>query len=106
MNQQTPDAFRLFALNEDQRAISEMAQSKFAREELAPKAVEWDQEKHFPADVLRKAASLGMGGIYTRDEFGGSGLRQARRRIDFRGFGFGLSLGRRLYIDPQHGPPG
>ena len=35
MNQQTPDAFRLFALNEDHRAISEMARDFAA--ELAPK---------------------------------------------------------------------
>ena len=67
------DSINLFALNDEQRAIREMA-SQFAREELAPKALVWDQEKHFPVDVFRKAGELGMGAIYAREEFGGSGL--------------------------------
>jgi alkylation response protein AidB-like acyl-CoA dehydrogenase len=67
------DSINLFALNEEQRAIREMA-TQFARDELAPKALEWDQEKHFPVDVFRKAGELGMGAIYAREEFGGSGL--------------------------------
>ncbi|WP_294535021.1 acyl-CoA dehydrogenase family protein [uncultured Rhodoblastus sp.] len=67
------DKINLFALNDEQRAIFEMA-SQFAREELAPRALEWDREKHFPLDVFRKAGELGMGAIYAREEFGGSGL--------------------------------
>jgi alkylation response protein AidB-like acyl-CoA dehydrogenase len=50
---------------EEQRTIRDMALG-FALEQLAPKAIEWDQEKHFPVDVLREAAALGMGGIYVR----------------------------------------
>ena len=42
-----------FSLTEDQIAIRDMAQS-FAAENLAPKAVEWDQTKFFPVDVLRE----------------------------------------------------
>ena len=63
----------LFALNEDQTAIRDMARD-FAAEKIAPKALEWDEKKHFPVDVLREAAALGMGGIYIRDDVGGSGL--------------------------------
>lgn len=63
----------MFTMNEDERAISDTAR-EFADEFLAPKAVEWDQSKHFPVDVLRKAAGLGMGGIYIREDAGGSGL--------------------------------
>jgi alkylation response protein AidB-like acyl-CoA dehydrogenase len=88
MDHVSPDAVRQFDLNDDQRAISEMAQS-FAQAELAPKAVEWDQEKYFPADVLRKAASLGMGGIYTRDEFGGSGLSRLDAALIFEALASG-----------------
>lgn len=62
-----------FALSEDDRAIYEMAQG-FAAEQLAPHAIEWDEKKHFPTDVLRAAAELGMGGLYVRDDVGGSGL--------------------------------
>lgn len=63
----------MFTLTDDDRAIRDTARD-FAAEHLAPNAVEWDQTKHFPVDVLRKAASLGMGGIYIREDVGGSGL--------------------------------
>ena len=63
----------LFALNEDQLAIRDMARA-FAAEKLAPHAVEWDAKKHFPVAEMREAAELGMGGIYCGEEFGGSGL--------------------------------
>lgn len=46
----------------------------FAAEHLAPHALEWDRDKHFPVDVLRKAAQLGLGGIYLPEDVGGSGL--------------------------------
>ncbi|SDE46806.1 isobutyryl-CoA dehydrogenase [Rhodococcus tukisamuensis] len=63
----------MFTLTDDERAICDTARD-FAAECLAPNAVEWDQTKHFPVDVLRKAAALGMGGIYIREDVGGSGL--------------------------------
>jgi len=62
-----------FELTEDQVAIRDMALS-FARDELAPNAVEWDQKKHFPVDTLRAAGELGMGGIYVSEDHGGSAL--------------------------------
>ena len=62
-----------FELTEDQVAIRDMALS-FARDELAPNAVEWDQKKHFPIDTLRAAGELGMGGIYVSEDHGGSAL--------------------------------
>ncbi|MFJ4439415.1 acyl-CoA dehydrogenase family protein [Streptomyces sp. NPDC088923] len=63
-------------LTEDQRALVETTLD-FAGDHLAPHALEWDREKHFPVDVLRKAAGLGLGGVYVREESGGSGLRRA-----------------------------
>jgi len=62
-----------FELNEDQRAIQAMAEA-FAAERVAPNALEWDHEKHFPADVIRETGPLGLGGIYVRDDVGGSAL--------------------------------
>ncbi|HEY0235982.1 MAG TPA: acyl-CoA dehydrogenase family protein, partial [Afipia sp.] len=62
-----------FALNEDQIAIRDMAR-EFSAEKIAPFAIEWDETKHFPVDVMRQAATLGIGGIYVRDDVGGSGL--------------------------------
>ena len=62
-----------FALNEDQIAVRDMAR-EFAAEKIAPHAIRWDEEKHFPVDVMREAAKLGMGGVYIRDDVGGSAL--------------------------------
>src|SRR6201992_563006 len=62
-----------FALTEDQIAVREMA-GAFAAEKTAPPAIRWDEEKHFPVDVMREAAKLGIGGVYIRDDVGGSAL--------------------------------
>ncbi|MGN6305297.1 MAG: isobutyryl-CoA dehydrogenase [Mesorhizobium sp.] len=60
-------------MNEDQRAIQAMAEA-FAAERVAPNALDWDRERHFPADVIRETGPLGLGGIYIRDDVGGSAL--------------------------------
>lgn len=66
----------MFELNEEQQAMVEMVR-EFATEQIAPQAERWDQDHHFPVDVLRQAGDLGMGGIYAREEFGGSGLTRS-----------------------------
>jgi alkylation response protein AidB-like acyl-CoA dehydrogenase len=65
----------LFGLDDDERVIAETA-AAFAEKRLAPYALEWDATKHFPTDVLREAAELGMAAIYCRDDAGGSELRR------------------------------
>jgi len=77
-----------FALNDDQRAIQDMA-SGFAAERLAPHSAEWDEKKHFPVDVLREAASLGFAGIYVQDDVGGSGLSRLDASIIFEALSYG-----------------
>ena len=62
-----------FALTEEQLAIQETALA-FAKERLVPKAGEWDETCHFPVDVIRATAALGMATIYVPAEQGGSGL--------------------------------
>ncbi|HEY5065186.1 MAG TPA: acyl-CoA dehydrogenase family protein [Xanthobacteraceae bacterium] len=62
-----------FALNGDQIAVHDMARA-FADEVFAPNALAWDEAKHFPIAEMRKAAALGMAGIYVADDAGGSGL--------------------------------
>ncbi|MGM7775836.1 acyl-CoA dehydrogenase family protein [Arthrobacter sp. KNU-44] len=66
----------MFELNEDQQSLVAMVRD-FANEALAPNAAKWDEVKHFPVDVLAEAGGLGMGGIYVREEFGGSGLTRS-----------------------------
>ncbi|MEE1841001.1 MULTISPECIES: acyl-CoA dehydrogenase family protein [unclassified Streptomyces] len=63
-------------LTEDQQALVETTLD-FAQDHLAPHALDWDRDKYFPVDVLRKAAGLGIGGVYVREESGGSGLTRA-----------------------------
>lgn len=72
----------LFALPDDQIAVREMART-FAAEKIAPHALAWDEARHFPVDVMREAASLGMGGIYIRPEVGGSGLTRLDAALIF-----------------------
>ena len=64
-----------FGLDGDERVIAETA-AAFAEKRLAPYALEWDENHHFPTDVLREAAELGMAAIYCDEEVGGSGLRR------------------------------
>ncbi|MFN3002784.1 acyl-CoA dehydrogenase family protein [Mycolicibacterium wolinskyi] len=65
----------LHDLDDDDRVIAETA-AAFAEKRIAPYALEWDEKHHFPTDVLREAAELGMAAIYCREDAGGSGLRR------------------------------
>ncbi|WP_407146808.1 isobutyryl-CoA dehydrogenase [Bradyrhizobium sp. ORS 86] len=77
-----------FALNEDQIAVRDMARA-FAAEKIAPHALEWDEKKHFPVDVMREAASLGIGGIYIRDDVGGSAMTRFDAALIFEALAMG-----------------
>jgi alkylation response protein AidB-like acyl-CoA dehydrogenase len=78
----------VFELSSDQLAIRDLAK-KFSDERFAPKAVEWDEKKHFPVDELREAASLGMGAIYVREESGGSGMSRLDATLIFESLATG-----------------
>lgn len=75
---------------------------QFAQEKMLPNAAKWDEEQHFPGmlctlpyailnllltfavvDVLREAAALGFGGVYVRDDVGGSGLSRVDAAVIF-----------------------
>jgi alkylation response protein AidB-like acyl-CoA dehydrogenase len=62
-----------FELSEEQRAFQDTART-FAREQMAPFARAWDEDEIFPVEALRKAAALGFGGVYVREDVGGSAL--------------------------------
>ena len=66
----------MLELTEEQEALVSAVRD-FARAALEPKAIEWDQTKHFPVDVLAEAGELGLGGIYVREDAGGAGLARA-----------------------------
>jgi alkylation response protein AidB-like acyl-CoA dehydrogenase len=77
-----------FALSDEQLAIRDMARD-FAAEKLAGGALDWDQRRFFPVDVMREAAALGMGGIYVRDDVGGSGLTRLDAALIFEALATG-----------------
>jgi alkylation response protein AidB-like acyl-CoA dehydrogenase len=82
----TPSA--RFGLTDDQIALRDMALG-FAAEQIAPHALEWDRTRHLPLPVLRQAAALGMGAIYCREEFGGTGLGRHDAAIIFEALATG-----------------
>src|SRR3569833_317334 len=77
-----------FSLTDDQRAIEDAARA-FAEAELAPHSARWDEEKHFPADVLKKAAELGFAGLYVQEDVGGSALTRLDASIVFEQLAYG-----------------
>ena len=71
-----------FALNDDQRAIQDAARA-FADAELALHSAQWDEDKHFPVDVMKSAAEMGFCGIYTGEEHGGMALGRVEAALIF-----------------------
>ena len=79
-----------FTLSEEQQAFRDLAQD-FAENELAPHAAAWDRDCTFPVETLRKAAALGFGGIYVRDDVGGSALTRLDAALIFEGLARGCA---------------
>ena len=61
----------------------------FAAEVFAPHAVAWDETKHFPVAEMRKAAELGMGGVYISSDVGGSALSRLDAALIFEALATG-----------------
>ncbi len=62
-----------YLLTEEQNMMREMV-SKFAREEIAPKASDNEKNETFPADIIKKAGELGLMGVGYPAELGGAGM--------------------------------
>ncbi len=46
----------------------------FARNEIAPHALDWDEKQEFPRPVFTQLGEMGMMGVLVAEEFGGAGL--------------------------------
>ncbi|TDH60945.1 acyl-CoA dehydrogenase [Dankookia rubra] len=77
-----------FDLPEATRELRDTALA-FAKERLAPKALEWDQARHFPLEEMREAAALGMAALYVREESGGAGLTRLDAAVVFEALAMG-----------------
>ena len=75
-------------VDRDQLAVRDMAKS-FADTRIAPNALPWDETEHFPVDVFREAAALGMAAIYVGDEHGGSGMSRLDAALIFEALSTG-----------------
>ena len=79
-----------FNPTEDQAAFQDAAR-RFAAEQLAPHAADWDRDAIFPTEVLRQAAALGFGGIYVADDVGGSALTRTDAALIFEALSEGCT---------------
>lgn len=62
----------LIKLTEEQEMLRDVAR-KFAQREVEPLANKIDDEEKIPDSLLKKCADLGFYGLYTSEEYGGSG---------------------------------
>jgi len=62
----------LHELTDEQREIRELAR-RFADEEIAPKAPQWDREHTFPREVLAQLGELGLMGVCVPEDHAGAG---------------------------------
>ena len=71
-----------FALSEEQTAIYDMAR-EFGAEHIAPHARTWEEAGTIPKTLWTELAQLGFGGLYVREENGGSGLSRLDATLVF-----------------------
>ena len=62
-----------FDFTETQLMIQETAR-KFAKDELAPSAIERDEKEEFPYEAVKKLGELGFMGMMVPEQYGGAGL--------------------------------
>ncbi|RMH98617.1 MAG: acyl-CoA dehydrogenase, partial [Calditrichaeota bacterium] len=62
-----------FELTEEQKAIQHTIRD-FAQQEIAPRLMEWDENKQFPVELVPKMGELGILGIIFPEEYGGAGM--------------------------------
>ena len=75
-------------LTEEQVMIQDMAK-RFAADRLAPHTSDWDEQKHFPVDVIKDTAELGFAGIYVGEDVGGSALGRLDAALSFEQLSYG-----------------
>jgi len=75
-------------LNEEEKEFQALALD-FAANELEPNMQKWDEEEHFPIDTIKKTASLGFGGLYCEEKYGGTGLSRLATSVIFEALSTG-----------------
>ena len=62
-----------FTLTEDQEQLRREIRS-FAAREIAPHVSEWDEQSHYPLEVVKQMGRMGLMGIIFPPEYGGAGM--------------------------------
>ena len=62
-----------FDLDEEQAEMRDTVR-RFTEQEIVPHAEAWDENNHFPREIYRQVAQLGLMGMTTPEEYGGSQL--------------------------------
>src|SRR5258706_549612 len=62
-----------FRPSEEQQLLRRSVR-EFAETEIRPHVREWDQEQHFPIELVRKMAALGLLGIQIPEQYGGAAM--------------------------------
>jgi alkylation response protein AidB-like acyl-CoA dehydrogenase len=62
-----------FQLTAEQLSIRDMVR-EFARKEIAPHVMEYDEKKEFPWEIIKKLGELGLLGIIYPESIGGAGM--------------------------------
>ena len=62
-----------FDFTQEQEILRETIQN-FARREIAPHCLEWDERQEFPAEVIQQLGEMGMMGVLVDEENSGAGL--------------------------------
>jgi alkylation response protein AidB-like acyl-CoA dehydrogenase len=62
-----------FELNDDQKLL-QAAVRDFARAEILPHVMEWDEAQIFPVDLFKKLGEQGFLGVVIPEKYGGAGM--------------------------------
>jgi butyryl-CoA dehydrogenase len=95
-----------FQLDDIQQQIDQLTRD-FAAKEVRPKAVEIDEKKRFPAELVAQMAEMGLMGMMVPEDFGGTGLDTISYAIAIENISWGcastgviMSVNNSLYCDP------
>jgi len=62
------------AVNTESLELIKQSARDFALQYIKPYVMDWDENQHFPKEVLQKAGEYGFMGLLIAEKFGGSGL--------------------------------
>lgn len=62
------------AVNSESLELIKQSARDFALQYIKPYVMDWDENQHFPKEVLQKAGEYGFMGLLIPEKFGGSGL--------------------------------